>query len=83
MVMGTTRIPGYLRVLRENNQMPTKTITCPDCGLVLHVNDDTAPGFKFVYDMRDWQRRCKRLHLGDAAWCLVQRDGTSPPKKNG
>jgi hypothetical protein len=76
---------GISRVLRENNRMPTKTITCPDCGLVLHVSDDNAPslGFKFVYDVRDWQRRCKRLHLGDAAWCLVQRDGMSPPKKNG
>ena len=62
--------------------MPTKTITCPDCGLALHVSDDAA-GFRFVYDVSDWQRRCKRLHLGDAAWCLVQRDGTSPPKKDG
>ena len=76
MVMGTTRIPGISRVLRENNRIPTKTITCPDCGLALHVNDD-APRFRFVYDAMDWQRRCKRLHLEDAAWCLVQRDGKS------
>jgi hypothetical protein len=82
MVIGTTLIPGISRVLRENNRMPTKTIACPDCGLVLHVSDDNAPGFKFVYDERDWRRRCMRLHLGDAAWCLVQRDGASPPKKD-
>jgi hypothetical protein len=43
----------------------------------LRVTDD-ALGFKFVYDMRDWRRICTRVHLGDAAWCLIQRDGTQP-----
>jgi hypothetical protein len=57
--------------------MLAKTITCPDCGLVLRVADDSC-GFKFVYDMKDWQRICTRVHLGDAAWCLVHRDGTYP-----
>jgi len=50
-------------------------MTCPDFGLVLRVIDG-SPGFKFVYDMRAWRRVCRRVHLGDAAWCLVQRDGT-------
>jgi len=54
-----------------------QTITCPDCGLVLRVTDDTTV-FKFVYDMKNWRRVCTRAHLGDAAWCLVQRDGTHP-----
>jgi hypothetical protein len=43
----------------------------------LRVTDDTA-AFKFAYDMKDWRRVCMREHLGDAAWCLVQRDGTHP-----
>jgi hypothetical protein len=62
----------------------SKTMTCPDCGLMLCVTTD-APRFKIVYDIRDWRRTCKRVHLGDAAWCLVQRDGTYalPPAKNG
>jgi len=54
-----------------------RAITCPDCGLVLRVTDD-APGFRCAYDRRVWQRVCARVHLGDAAWCLVQRDGTLP-----
>jgi hypothetical protein len=49
--------------------------TCPDCGLVLHVTND-ALGSNFVYDMRDWRRICTRVHLGDAALCLIQRRGT-------
>jgi hypothetical protein len=56
----------------------THAITCPDCGLELRVSYD-ALGFKFDYDMRDWRRSCMRAHLGDAAWCLIQRDNTQPP----
>jgi hypothetical protein len=57
--------------------MSVKTINCPDCGLVLRVADDAA-AFKFVYDMRDWQLLCRRVQIGDAVWCLLQHDGTSP-----
>jgi hypothetical protein len=53
-----------------------QTTACPDCGLKLHVTDD-ARGVKLAYDMRDWRRMCMRAHLGDAAWCLIQRDGTN------
>jgi hypothetical protein len=28
--------------------------------------------------MKDWRRICLQPHLGDAAWCLIQRDGTHP-----
>ena len=59
---------------REPNAL-AQTITCPDCGLLLHVTDDTAD-FKFAYDMKEWRGICMRVHLGDAAWCLVLRDGT-------
>jgi hypothetical protein len=57
--------------------MARKTITCPDCGLVLRVVRDPS-GSKLVYDVNDWQRRCKRLHLDDPSWCLIRRDGTTP-----
>jgi hypothetical protein len=43
----------------------------------LQVTAD-AQGFNFVYDMREWQRICTRVHLGDAALYLIQRDGTQP-----
>jgi hypothetical protein len=59
------------------NTSPWTSISCPDCGLVLRVIDDAA-GFKCAYDMRDWRRFCARVDLGDAAWCLIQRDGTYP-----
>ena len=46
--------------------MPVKTITCPDCGLVLRLTRDKT-GSKLIYDVNDWQRRCKRLeHEGPA-----------------
>jgi hypothetical protein len=28
--------------------------------------------------MRDWQLLCRRVQIGDAVWCLLQHDGTSP-----
>jgi hypothetical protein len=59
--------------------MPVKTITCPDCGLVLKVVRGVAKS-TVLYDVSDWQRRCKRPDLDDPAWCLLQRDGTSPKK---
>ncbi len=55
--------------------MPAKTITCPDCGLVLRVaRDDT--GSTLLYDVRDWQRRCKRVDLDNPTWCLPRCAGT-------
>jgi hypothetical protein len=62
------------------NAMPAKTITCPDCGLVLRVLRD-ATGTKLIYDVNDWHRRCARLNLDDPALCLVWRKGTSPEKQ--
>jgi len=45
---------------------------CPDCGLVVRVTGKD-PDFKFVYNVRDWQRLCERPHRGDPVWCLLQR----------
>jgi hypothetical protein len=61
--------------------MPTKTITCPDCGLVLRVCCNHA-GSTLLYDVSDWQGRCKRFDLGNPAWCLVRREGTHLKKPN-
>jgi hypothetical protein len=52
-----------------------QTTICPDCGLELRLTYD-ARGFKIDYDMRAWRRMCTRVPLGDAAWCLIERDGT-------
>jgi hypothetical protein len=68
--------PAPLQHNQELNAL-AQTITCSDCGLVLHLADDTAD-FKFAYDMKDWRRICTRAHLGDPVWCLVLRDGTQP-----
>ena len=61
--------------------MPAKTITCPDCGLVFRVRRD-ASGSRLLYDVNDWQRRCKRLDLDDPALCLVQRYRKSSKKQD-
>jgi hypothetical protein len=61
--------------------MPVKTITCPDCGLVLRLTRDKM-GSKLIYDVNDWQRRCKRLEHKGPAWCLV-RHGTKPNEPTG
>jgi hypothetical protein len=61
--------------------MPAKTITRPDCGLVLRVVRD-ATGTNFTYDINEWQRRCKRPELDDPAWCLIQRDGMGSEKQD-
>ena len=59
--------------------MPAKTITCPDCGLVLRVSRNDA-GSTLIYDVSDWQRCCKRVGLDDTALCLFRREGTHPKK---
>jgi len=61
--------------------LPAKKTTCPDCGLVLRVKDGEE-GLNLSYAMAEWRRLCTRRDLGDPAWCLLQRDRTSPRKKN-
>ena len=56
--------------------MPTESITCPDCELVMQVSSETS-GSKLVFDTNEWQTRCKHVALGSPVWCLVRRDGTS------
>jgi hypothetical protein len=60
--------------------MPAKTITCPECGLVLRVSRNDA-GSTLIYDVSDWQHRCKRVDLDSPVWCLVGRDGTHSKKE--
>src|SRR5262245_56182878 len=49
-----------------------KTITCPDCGLVLRVTQSARGSTTLIYDVNDWQRRCWRINLGSPVMCLVQ-----------
>ena len=61
-------------------KLTVKTITSPDCGLLLRVARDAADSRSFYeYEFYYWRRRCKRLHLGPG-WCLSRRDGTRPAK---
>src|SRR5262249_6323028 len=64
--------------MRRAKGPASQTMTCPDCGLALRAIGG-SPGFKIVYDKIAWRRVCTRVHLGDPAWCLIQRDGTHPP----
>ena len=57
--------------------MPTKTITCRDCGLLVRVLPE-ATGTKLDFDFNDWRRRCKRRDLGGPAWCFVLRPTPRP-----
>jgi len=67
------------RPTREDNSLaaPTKTITCPNCGLVLRVTNARG-STKLVYDFNDWRRRCKRIDLGSPVLCLVQHEPHTP-----
>src|SRR5262245_60350737 len=49
-----------------------KTITCPNCGLVLRVTQRARGSTTLIYDINDWQRRCWRTDLGSPVLCLVQ-----------
>ena len=60
--------------------MSAKTISCPDCGLDVRVLPDVTES-PLVYDINDWQRRCRRLNLGSPALCLVWRE--DPKVDNG
>ena len=70
-----------IEIIEIIRSMAVKEITCPDCGLVLRVRKEGA-SLKFGYTVSEWKRRCKRPGLGDPAWCLLRRDGTSTHKKN-
>jgi hypothetical protein len=60
--------------------MPPKTITCPDCGLVLRVLPD-ATSTTVTYDINDWQRRCTRLDIESPSQCLLLRERINPRKE--
>jgi hypothetical protein len=58
--------------------MSAKTITCPDCGLVLTVLLPDPQGTELVYDANEWRRRCVHPDLGGPAACLVLRGNQNP-----
>jgi len=55
-----------------------KTITCPNCGLVLRVTQRAKGSTTLIYDVNDWQRRCWRSDLGSPVLCLVQHGPHKP-----
>jgi hypothetical protein len=66
--------PAPLQRNREPNAL-AQTITCPDCGLLLHVTDDTAD-FKFAYDMKEWRasaRVCILVTPRGVSSCVMAR----------
>jgi hypothetical protein len=56
-----------------------RRVVCPDCGLEMEIKPGPE-GSTLSYDVSDWRRRCERIEQGSPAWCLVERDGTSPKK---
>jgi hypothetical protein len=52
--------------------MTAKEMTCPDCGVVMKARHDPN-GAVLIYDVEDWQRRCKNIELGGPVWCLLKR----------
>jgi hypothetical protein len=59
--------------------VPPKTITCPNCGLILRVTQRARGSTTLMYDVNDWQRRCWHTGLGSPVMCLVQH---APQKPN-
>jgi hypothetical protein len=60
--------------------MDVKAVTCPDCGLVLTLKyRDIQP--EWVYDAKEWRRRCKRCDLGGPCWCILCREARGPRKQ--
>src|SRR5215813_10613286 len=66
-----THVCGPLAVL-------PKTITCPNCGLVLRVTQHARGSTTLIYDVNEWQRRCVRIDLGSPVMCLVQHEPHKP-----
>jgi hypothetical protein len=52
--------------------VPPKTIICPDCGLVLRLTRNDA-GSALIYNVKEWQGRCKRPHGSVSALKIVER----------
>jgi hypothetical protein len=64
---------------KEDRRVTTRLVTCPDCGLAL-TKEEGDERVALDYDVAAWRNVCKRVALGSPLWCLVQRDGTSPPQ---
>jgi hypothetical protein len=78
--------PQPIRTVLQNltrevfSEMSTKTITCPDCGLVLRVAHDSTKS-TLLYEVGAWESRCQRPDLDDPARCLIRREGARPKKQ--
>jgi hypothetical protein len=65
-------LPSTAAARRAMYSVSIKTITCPDCGLVVRVTRD-VPDFKYMYDVIDWKRLCVHPDRGDPVLCLLLR----------
>jgi hypothetical protein len=71
-----------LPLLPRYHTMPKRTVTCPDCQLVVEASSEETSDSKLIFDPNAWRARCQHTTLGSPVWCLVRRDGTSPAKAN-
>ncbi|HWE20902.1 MAG TPA: hypothetical protein VG758_27655 [Hyphomicrobiaceae bacterium] len=58
--------------------MPTKTISCPHCGLVLTIKR-VKGGTRISYDPAEWRRLCNYPALDSPILCLVEKRGANGP----
>ena len=59
--------------------MPTKSSSCPHCGLVLLIKPDKTET-RLRFDVAEWKRLCKYLYLGSPALCLLQIASAASPE---
>jgi hypothetical protein len=65
----------------ECDGMLSKKVACPDCGLVVTMSTGNDPVTTMTYDIKNWEKHCKRIDLESPVWCLIARDGTVPKRK--
>jgi hypothetical protein len=65
----------------ECDEMPSKRVACPDCGLVVTMSTDNECITTITYDIKNWRKHCKRIDFESPVWCLIARDGRFPRRK--
>ncbi len=61
--------------------MTAETVRCPHCGLAVTLGTSAAGKPTLKYDVDEWRRICKRLHLHSPALCIAERHRPEPPKR--
>jgi hypothetical protein len=60
--------------------MPTKSSSCPHCGLALTIKPDKTET-RLSFEVEEWKRLCKYLYLGSPLLCLVQIAPAAPEER--